>query len=242
MPGGRLTNQDRRQIAAGLADGLTYAEIARSLGRPTSTITREVMRNGGSGGYRADQAHQATEGRARRRRTPSAPAAPAATAAYGRDPKAVHDFTERVTALLVQQGLPRMIARVLSCLYITDSGSLTAAELVQRLRVSPASVSMAVAYLEEQGLIRRERDARRRRERYIIDDDVWYQAFLMSAQRNLTLANTALEGAEILGATTPAGSRSEYVGQFLKHTSEDMVQLAEHWRKTLAAKQRAAST
>jgi len=29
MPGGRLTNQDRRQIAAGLADGLTYASICR---------------------------------------------------------------------------------------------------------------------------------------------------------------------------------------------------------------------
>ncbi|MCA2223572.1 GbsR/MarR family transcriptional regulator [Nonomuraea aurantiaca] len=242
MPGGRLTNQDRRQIAAGMAEGLTYAEIARGLGRPTSTITREVMRNGGSRGYRADQAHQATEGRARRRRTASAPAAPATTAAYGRDPEAVHDFTERVTALLLQTGLPRMIARVLSCLYATDSGSLTAAELVQRLRVSPASISMAVGYLEEQGLIRRERDARRRRERYVIDDDVWCQAFLMSAQRNAMLADIALEGAEILGAATPAGARSAYMGQFLKHMSEDMVQLAEHWRETLAAKRRAAST
>jgi DNA-binding transcriptional regulator GbsR (MarR family) len=242
VPGGRLTDQDRRQIAAGLADGLTYAEIARSLTRPTSTITREVMRNGGAGGYRADQAHQATEGRARRRRTPSAPAAPAATAAYGRDPEAVHAFTERVTAVLVQQGLPRMIARVLTCLYVTDNGSLTAAELVQRLRVSAASVSMAVGYLEEQGLIRRERDARRRRERYVIDDDVWYQAFLLSAQRNVMLADVAMEGAEILGATTPAGARSEYMGQFLKHTSEEMVQLAEHWRDRLTAKRRAAST
>src|ERR1044072_9291315 len=103
-----------------------------------------------------------------------------------------------------------MSARVLSCLYVTDSGSLTAAELVQRLRVSPASISMAVGYLEEQWLIRRESDARRRRERYVIDDDVWYQAFLMSAQRNLMLAITALEGAELLRATTPARARCEY--------------------------------
>ncbi|MGS2586459.1 helix-turn-helix domain-containing protein [Streptomyces hebeiensis] len=41
MPGGRLTQQDRRRIAAGLADGLPYAEIARRLDRPTSTISRE---------------------------------------------------------------------------------------------------------------------------------------------------------------------------------------------------------
>ena len=68
MPGGRLTQQERQQIALGLADGLAYAEIARRLDRPTSTITREVMRNGGPTAYRADLAHRATEHRAHRRR------------------------------------------------------------------------------------------------------------------------------------------------------------------------------
>ncbi|MFF1799329.1 helix-turn-helix domain-containing protein, partial [Kitasatospora sp. NPDC058263] len=67
MPGGRLTQQERQQIALGLADGLPYAEIARRLDRPTSTITREVMRNGGPTGYRADLAQRATGHRARRR-------------------------------------------------------------------------------------------------------------------------------------------------------------------------------
>jgi len=54
MPGGRLTRQERQQIALGLADDLSYAEIARRLDRPTSTVTREVMRNGGPTGYRAE--------------------------------------------------------------------------------------------------------------------------------------------------------------------------------------------
>ncbi len=67
MPGGRLTQQERQQIALGLADSLAYAEIARRLNRPTSTITREVMRNGGPTAYRADLAHRATERRAHRR-------------------------------------------------------------------------------------------------------------------------------------------------------------------------------
>jgi hypothetical protein len=48
-----LTQQERRRIALGLADDLAYTEIARRLDRPTSTITREVMRrrqrNGRSG-------------------------------------------------------------------------------------------------------------------------------------------------------------------------------------------------
>ena len=71
MPGGRLTQQERQQIALGLADSLPYAEIARRLDRPTSTITREVMRNGGPTAYRADLAHRATERRAHRRRPAS---------------------------------------------------------------------------------------------------------------------------------------------------------------------------
>ncbi|GAA2914172.1 hypothetical protein GCM10020221_07340 [Streptomyces thioluteus] len=50
---------------------------------------------------------------------------------------------------------------MLGCLSITDSGSLTSADLVRRLRVSPASVSKAIAYLEGQDLVRRERDGRR---------------------------------------------------------------------------------
>lgn len=85
MPGGRLTQQERQQIALGLADGLPYAEIARRLERPTSTVTREVMRNGGPTAYRADLAHRATERRAHRRspataRGPeSAPSRPGAT-------------------------------------------------------------------------------------------------------------------------------------------------------------------
>ena len=61
MPGGRLTQHERQQIALGLTDGLAYAEIARRVDRPTSTITREVMRNGGPTTYRADLAHRATE-------------------------------------------------------------------------------------------------------------------------------------------------------------------------------------
>lgn len=66
MPGGRLTQQDRQRIAAGLTDGLSYAEIARRLDRPTSTISREIGRNGGPSGYQPQQAHRATAQRARR--------------------------------------------------------------------------------------------------------------------------------------------------------------------------------
>src|SRR5258708_17126887 len=101
MPGERLTEQDRQRVAAGLAERLGYAEIARRLGRPTSTISREVARNGGPDGYRADNAHQATRRRARRRMPASSPALAATAGAYGRDPEAVRGFVEQFVMPMV---------------------------------------------------------------------------------------------------------------------------------------------
>uniref|UniRef100_A0AAU2UWC5 Helix-turn-helix domain-containing protein n=1 Tax=Streptomyces sp. NBC_00003 TaxID=2903608 RepID=A0AAU2UWC5_9ACTN len=240
MPGGRLTQQDRRQIATGLADGLSYTEIAKQLERPTSTITREVMRNGGPNDYRADRAHRATERRARRPRSAPPQAAPTpAPDSSGRGPQAVHDFAERFTELLVATGIPRMMASVLACLYTSDTGSLTTAELVRQLRVSPASISKAVGYLEGQELIRRERDARERRERYVIDEDVWFRAMLASARMNTLLAEAAQEGAGMIGPDTPAGKRLADMGRFLDRVGQDLVSSAEHWREAFATERQA---
>ncbi|MDA3643363.1 MarR family transcriptional regulator [Saccharopolyspora indica] len=222
MPGGRLTQLDRRRIAAGLAERLGYAEIARQLDRPTSTVSREVARNGGPDRYRADYAHLATEHRARRRKSARTPHNPGETAAHGRDPEAVHGFVEQFAALMVRSGLPRMAARVLACLVTTDSGALTSAELVQRLRVSPASVSKAIGYLEGLEVIRRERDARARRERYCIDDDVWHRTWLVSTRKQASWAETAARGAEVFGTGTPAGARLTSMGGFFARVRDSM--------------------
>ncbi|MEU7823804.1 MarR family transcriptional regulator [Catellatospora sp. NPDC049133] len=233
MPGGRLTLQDRQRIAAGLAERLGYAEIARTLERPTSTITREVHRNGGPLAYRADRAHRAGESRARR--APAAGAAKSApvaqAAAYGRDAEAVRAFEEQLTELTARTGLTRMAARILAHLYTTDSGSLTAAELVAHLQVSAASVSKAVGDLEQQQLIRRERDPRSRHDRYHIDGDVWYKAWLASSRMNTTLAQITGQGARILGPDTPAGARLRGTSDFLQYLGQAMLDAAEQWRR-----------
>ncbi|MFJ9708263.1 helix-turn-helix domain-containing protein [Streptomyces sp. NPDC101234] len=235
MPGGRLTQQERQQIALGLADDLAYAEIARRLDRPTSTVTREVMRNGGPTAYRADLAHRATEHRTHRRRqaAPRDPGTP--PQAHGRDAEAVHAYEEVFTTIFMASGLSKMTARVLVCLYTTDAGSLTAAELVRRLQVSPASVSKAVAFLESQGLIRRERDERRR-ERYLVDDDVMYQSTMASARATAHLADTARQGVAVLGPGTPAAGRLENIARFTDFISESIARAADQAREVLHGK------
>ncbi|MEU1286600.1 MarR family transcriptional regulator [Kitasatospora sp. NPDC005856] len=230
MPGGRLTQQDRRRIATGLAEGLGYGEIARGLGRPTSTVTREIARNGGPSGYQAERAQRATARRSRRSRTAPDPR-PTAPAPGGtdRDPAAAGEFADQLAELLVHVGMPRMVARVLGCLYVTDEGSLTSGDLVQRLQVSPAAVSKAIGYLEGQALVRRERDDRQRRERYVIDGDIWYRALLASAERNAMLAGITRRGAELLGPSTPAGARMDDASALLERIGQDIVRSVRQW-------------
>jgi len=241
MPGGRLTQQDRQQIALGLAEGLAYAEIARRLDRPTSTITREVMRNGGPAGYRAELAHRATERRARRRRKAAPRGSESVPQPYGRDAEAVREYEEMFTTVLMASGLSnKMMARVMACLYTTDSGSLTASELVARLQVSPASISKAIKFLESQDLVRRERDERRR-EHYVVDEDLWYQSMIASARANAQLAETARQGVAILGRGTPAGARLENAARFIDFGTESLIRAAEQAREVLYTSTEATS-
>jgi DNA-binding transcriptional regulator GbsR (MarR family) len=228
VPGSRLTRRDRRAIAAGLADGLGYAEIARRLARPTSTISREVTRNGGRAGYDRDIAHRATTRRARQRR----PGVDSAPSPYGR-PETVHAVERQLAATLTGTGLPAMSARVLAALLTTDDAGMTATELGQHLQVSSSSVSKSVGHLEREGVIRRERSAQRRAERYVAGPDAWFQAFLASAQRNHQLADTARRGADLLGRATPVGARLHALSRFHQQLTNDIIDRARHWRHAL---------
>ncbi|MEF9978246.1 MAG: IS30 family transposase [Thermomonas sp.] len=61
-----LSLAEREEISRGMAAGKSMRTIAASLGRATSTVSRELGRNDGCQGYRASQADQAAWDRARR--------------------------------------------------------------------------------------------------------------------------------------------------------------------------------
>ncbi len=235
MPGRRLTGADRRQIAAGLAQGLDYAGIAHRLGRPTSTVSREVARNGGPGRYRADLAHLATTHRARRSPRPPA-AAQRAGGHSGPDPDAAVAFTTDLTAVLIETGMPRTAAGVMACLFTSETGSRTAAELARHLQVSAATISHAVGLLHQHGLIRRDRDGQSRRHRYFLDENAGLRSAVVGVRANRRFATTALRGADIFGADTAVGSRLAAAGRFLELLGNDILRAAEkHWRATAGA-------
>lgn len=126
--------------------------------------------------------------------------------------------------------VPALLMRIVA-LFISERGSLTAAELVRHMHVSPATISHAVRWLEQRELVAREREARR--VRYIVDIDAWYRAWTASARSMARWADTTRQGAEIFGTDTPTGDRLHTTSQFLEHLGRDMTLAAEHWWQAL---------
>jgi DNA-binding transcriptional regulator GbsR (MarR family) len=123
---------------------------------------------------------------------------------------------------MVANGVPRMASRVLARLYTTDEPGLTAAQLVRQLQVSPASISKAITYLTELGLVERGRVPQSRREHYTIADDVWMRAWLTSARAHADWAERAREGAALFDPGTPTGARLQQMARFFTQLSDDM--------------------
>ena len=70
MPGTRLDQTDRYEIARRLKHKESYGEIGLALDRPKSTISREVRRNGGRELYNARRAQARAEEQAKRPQQP----------------------------------------------------------------------------------------------------------------------------------------------------------------------------
>ena len=114
-------------------------------------------------------------------------------------------FVERFASVLVEGGVPRMPARVFAALLADDAGRLTAAELAERLQVSPAAVSGAVRYLTQVSLVSREREPGSRRDVYRLHDDQWYEAIVRREPLLRAGSARSREGVDAVGADTPAG-------------------------------------
>lgn len=61
-----LTQREREEISRGIAAGWSLRRISAALGRPHSTVSRELARNGGRTDYRAAAADQAAQVRTKR--------------------------------------------------------------------------------------------------------------------------------------------------------------------------------
>jgi DNA-binding transcriptional regulator GbsR (MarR family) len=154
------------------------------------------------------------------------PAARTASAARQAELRFVEDFA----LLLTETGVPRMPARVFACVLADDSGGLTAGELAERLRVSPAAISGAVRWLMQMHLLTRAREPGARRDHYRMRDDQWYEATVFKTAALRRFEDVLAEGVELLGPDRPAGRRLRETQEFFAFFREELPTLLERWR------------
>jgi DNA-binding transcriptional regulator GbsR (MarR family) len=155
-----------------------------------------------------------------------------------RSPARVSTFVEQFASDLEAAGIPRLPARVFVTLLVQDDGYLSAADLAERLQISPAAVSGAVRYLVQVNLVRREREPGSRRDRYRVSEDAWYEASVSRQAMLQQWERTLGDGVAALGPSTPAGARMQDTLEFVAFLQRELPGVLARWRRTRARRRR----
>jgi DNA-binding transcriptional regulator GbsR (MarR family) len=140
-------------------------------------------------------------------------------------------FVERMASALHQAGLARVPSLVFSQLLVDDDGRMTSVELAEALHVSPGSVSAAVRYLEQIGMMRRERERGSRRDVYVVEEAAWHSALLRRDQVYGPMIAALTAGLEAVGPDTPAHQRMLVTREFFAFINEELTALAGKWEQ-----------
>jgi DNA-binding MarR family transcriptional regulator len=150
----------------------------------------------------------------------------------GRDEQALSDVVERAAAILTSAGFPKMPARVLMALTVTETGGLTAGELADQLGVSAAAISGAVRYLQTVGIVRRVSQSGSRRDLYELPEDAWYAALTSKNAVFGVLAAQADAGAAAIDdPASVARARLAEMADFYRFIERRMPLLLEEWEQ-----------
>jgi len=150
--------------------------------------------------------------------------------APGAGEDAVLHFVEELALVLAAAGMPRMPARAFALLLASDSGRLSARELADRLRVSPAAVSGAVRYLVTTDLARRGRRPGERVDHYALGEGSWYEAMSTRTEVFTALTASLERGGAAVRDGSPAQQRILETRDFFAYLGEQLPLLVERWR------------
>jgi hypothetical protein len=154
-----------------------------------------------------------------------------------RDQDRADRVMERLAAWMTDNGMARMPARVCAAIFTAPGGALTAADIAERLRVSPAAVSSAVRLLTQIGLLHREHVPGSRRDRYRMRDDPWSEMLGVRGQRLRALAAVADEGVDALGGEGARdGARLAELRDFALFAEEEIAGIVSRWHARRAVR------
>ena len=145
-------------------------------------------------------------------------------------PAEISQFVERFAGVLANSGVPTMSARVMGAMLVSPTGTMTAAELAESLKISQPAVSGAVRQLLQVSFISRERLPGSRKDHYRIREDV-FAAIL--ERRNQALSeweSTSRSGAALFGDGSPVGRRLTEAADFFAFIHSDLDQMIKNWR------------
>lgn len=153
----------------------------------------------------------------------------------GRPPDApaprLPDSAETAAAVMIAAGFPKMPARALMALVVSEDGSLTAAEFTAALGASPAAVSGAVRYLQTVGFVHRVSQPGSRRDRYALPGNAWYVATLRQNPVYERLAAVSATMADDLPDGSAARARVEEMAHFYRFLMGRMPELLDEWER-----------
>ncbi|MFI6261695.1 GbsR/MarR family transcriptional regulator [Micromonospora sp. NPDC051006] len=155
-----------------------------------------------------------------------------------RDEEAVRRFVEHFALTFSDMGVPRMPSRVLAALLVAEEPGLTAAQISERLGVSPAAVSGAVRYLIHVGMAVREPAPGSRRDLYKAAESHTYTSMIRSGIYT-RFADVVHEGVVAVGEEeSSAGARLAELRDFFLFVQDEMSAAAERWEKTREERQK----
>ncbi|MGN6442274.1 MAG: GbsR/MarR family transcriptional regulator [Arthrobacter sp.] len=138
---------------------------------------------------------------------------------------------ERTAAAFAAAGFPKMPARTLLALVSSEQGSLTAAELSERLGASAAAVSGAVRYLQSVGFVHRVSQPGSRRDLYALHTDEWYVVSMRNSVIYEKLAALTDATAETLPEGSAARVRVAEMARFYRFLNSRMPGLLDDWER-----------
>lgn len=146
-----------------------------------------------------------------------------------KDERALAEVMEHSAGVLVAAGFPKMPARVLMALTVTETAGLTASELAARLDVSAAAISGAVRYLQTLGIVRRISQVGSRRDLYQIPSD-WYALMVRNSPVYGVLADQAEAGLAAVGDPgSPATERLRDMAGFYRFLQGRLPEIIREW-------------
>lgn len=139
-------------------------------------------------------------------------------------------FAEDVALHFEQAGLSRTVGRIFGWLLISDPPHQTMDDLVDGLKVSKSSVSVATRSLIESGLVQRLSLPGERRDYYCVVEGVWSTLMHQRLSQLAALRELAEQGLEML-ADQPAERRNRLreMRDFNAFFEEELPDLLDRW-------------